>query len=368
MSVKGELKTHRDWIESPKDLNYRKLGGLNYSMIVKYDKSPADFVDEFILGNPRKDDSDTVATIIGNIVDDILFTHRGSVADFDSAFDDRYALYSGGEVGSGQVFQLADELFEISKREPDASFESRFLQAFETLQRRQKYKKKTLEYAMKDFEDNAVEYFQTKMENQGKIVVSVGLLGKSQRIAIEAMEHPFTKDLLNFDVGDEEFERLTKFPITFTYEEEGVGKIEGKCEVDMLDVDHKKKMIFPYDGKTTYDNTQFPYNYLKNSYYIQQAWYTKGIKAWAKDNGMEGYVIAPYEFIVADSAGWRWPLRYKLNDQHLMQGIAGFVIGGRVYKGISELVSDIIWSAESGNWGVRRSDFLKKGIINLPNF
>lgn len=366
MSVKGELKTQREFVSTP-NLNYRKLGGLNYSMICKYEKSPADFVDEFILGNPR-DGDDTLATKIGNIVDDIIFTHRGNMDDFDNAFDGRYALYTGVDTGTKQVFLLADELLKVTKREPDASFASRFQNAFEAAQRAGKYKGKTLEFALDDFEKVAMEYFTTNLENMNKIVVSVGILTKAQGIATRAMEDDFTKNVFDFNKGDEDHEKLTKFPITFTYSIESLGKIEGKCEVDMMDIDHKRKIIFPYDGKTTYDNTQFPYNYLKNSYYIQQAWYTMGIKHWAAENGMGDYTIAPYEFIVIDSAGWRKPLRYKLSDFHLIQGIAGFTIGGRVYKGITELVGDIIWSSETGNWGVRRTDFLRKGIINLPNF
>jgi len=361
MMVKGKIKENRD-IEVP-DVNYRALKALNYSMIAKYETSPADFVKEFILGEPA-DEEDSTALIMGNVIDDILLTYKGSIVDFESNFDAKYALYTG-EVGTKQVFILADELFSVTKRYPDEDFSNRFRMAFENVQKKSKYKGKKVEFALDDFEANAADYFDTKIKNIGKIVVSEGILEKSTKIAKATMLDAFTMGIYDFGVNSNDYTKLAKLPITFKFTCSN-GEIEGKCEVDMLDVDYVNKEIIPRDTKSTYDNTLFPYNYLKNRYYLQAGWYTLGIICWAKENGLDDYKIRPFEFNVLDtSKGGRRPLIYRLDPQHIKQAWEGFTKGDRKFKGINELVGDIVWSNETGEWGISKKAFDANGVINL---
>lgn len=359
--VKGQIKENRDIVVA--DVNYRQIKALNYSMIVKYEKSPSDFVREFIMGE-EVESEDTAATLVGNVIDDILLTYQGNYDDFESNFDSRYALYSG-KVGSGQVFLLADELFSLHKRMPDEDFADRFRMAFDNIQKKDKYKGKKVEAALKDFEDNALDYYKTKVDNIGKMVVSIGLLEKARKIAENSLTDPYTKDIYDFNISSDNYQRLAKIPITFKFK--GVdGEIEGKCEVDQMDVDYTKKLIIPRDTKSTYDNTLFPYNYLKNKYYIQAGWYTLGIMQWAEEEGLKDFFIKPYEFVTLDTSnGNRRPLRYQLDATHIDQAWKGFKINGRSYRGINELVGDIIWSNERCEWGTTKQAFLNNGVIKM---
>lgn len=365
MAIKGPMKQQSQELEVP-DVNYRALKALNYSMIVEFEKSPASFVQQFILGQEKEDDEDTSATILGNVIDDLLLTYKGDFDAFDSNFDKTYALYTGVDVGTKQVFILADELFRLTKKHPDETFAQRMAWAFDSVQKKGKYKGKKLEVAMQDFDDNATGYFQVKIDNIGKIVVSEGLLEKGKKIASLTLNDDFTKKIYDFsNEHDEEYIKMAKVPITFKYQNDD-GEMEGKCEVDHMDIDYKNKMIFPMDTKSTYDNTLFPYNYRKNRYYIQNAWYSKGIRHWAHENGMDGFTIAPYQFIVTDTSyARRRPLIYNTSVEMLRKAENGWEQDGRWWKGMLELVNDIIWSNEKGEWGVSKAAFLNNGIINL---
>lgn len=376
MPATGE-KIERKPIETPQ-VGYRKISGLNYSMIKLFEKSSIDFFEQFILGN-KTEDEDTSATLLGNIVDDIILTHQGDVEAFEQAFDENYALFDG-EVSTAQAFVLANELFRITKQHTDEqgllhrSFVDNFEETLRNVQEQGKYKGKTITQALEDFKkvqksgSSGESYFQAKLDAIGKKVVSVGIKAKGLQIASNALTDPFISHYFDFSHNNENIEILTKFPITFTYKGEN-GEIEGKVEVDELIINHLEKTIQPIDLKTTYDNGQFPYMYLKNRYYLQAGWYTEAIEQWKTENNMEDYKVLPYKFIVLDTSNNnRRPLVYELDNQHTKQNYIGFYIGNHYYKGIRELVEAIIWANSNGIWNVSKEAYESDGIIKMPAF
>lgn len=375
MGAKGEVK--REKIVTP-EVEYRKIEALNYSSIVTFDKSPVKFYEEFILGLP-KEDEDTSASLLGNLIDDILLTAKGDTTEFEQIFSDRYALLTGEPSSSAQGFMLADELFKITKRtiidgEITEEFEPRFREAFDNVQRAGKYKGKTVEWAIEDFNTknktgmSPAEYFKSKIDNIGKLVVSEGLKLRALEISSYLLQDDFTKSLLDLTNEVEGIEKLPKFPIDFIYKGEN-GSIKGKCEVDLLIVDHNKKSVFPYDLKSTYDNTIFPFNYIKKKYYIQAGWYSIGVTSFMMNNGLKDYKLEPYQFISADtSKNNRRPLIYRLNEQHLNDAWEGFSINSSKFRGIKELVDNIIWANESKVWNISKTAYEQNGIIALENY
>lgn len=362
------------------DVQYRTLSNLNYSSIVKFEKSPAEFVEEFLMGI-QKIDEDTSSSLIGTLCDDMILSYKGNMAEFEGEFDDNYALMTG-EKSSAQAFMLSDVLYGLTIRdlngeangEEDAGFVERFKEAFDICQGENKFKGKTWEKAMELWREtdksgnNAQTYFKTKIEAIGKKVVSLGLVDKSQQIVSNALSDDFTMDLFNFQKKDKNTEKLPKFPITFTYKS-GEGEIEGKAEIDLLIINHLDKTIQPWDLKCVYDNTLFPYSYLKNRYYIQAIWYTIAITAWAIENEYKDYNMLPFKFAVLDtSKNNRRPLKYKLKESHLQQGFDGFEKGGRTYKGVKPLVDAILWAKKNNVWNTTREAFENVGEVELEEF
>lgn len=335
---------------------YRKLAGLNYSSIKVFDTDPMKFYQEFILGNVR-DEKSSYSLTIGDLVDFYLITCSGDENLFNIEFDKYFAMYEGVK-SSAQAFLLADELFALTKRDMEdgviiTPFENRFKEAFDNLQTQGKYKGKTWEKGLEDFTKVAKDYFEKLVENINKKTVSLTDVEKAKSIVHVLINDDFTRDIFNNPAI------VRKQILEFKYK-----GMACKAEVDFMIVDDVNKIIQPYDLKTTYDNEEFEYGYLKNGYYLQQAFYTIGLQEVFPD-----YEILPFKFVVADtSANNRRPLVYELSRPHLQQGLKGFVANTYKYRGIEELVDAICWADETGRWNVSKVNFENNGKIQLKNY
>ena len=230
--IKGNVIKERDTIIRP-TVNYRQLPALNCSMIKLFDTDPVKFFEQFKMGKKRKETKST-STAIGDIVDFYLLDCRGNEQEFDDRFDEKFSLFE--EVkGTGQVYYLADELFEITQKyvndegEITVSFETRFTEAFNKIKAAGKYSGKTEDKVLEDFNNNGYDYFKCLIDNVGKVVIDVSLLDKSKKVAQLLMNDPFTEDV--FQENDDE-EYFPKFPIEWKYIKDGKETI-CKSEIDI---------------------------------------------------------------------------------------------------------------------------------------
>ncbi len=364
--IKGKKLDSRVQIDKP-DVNYRKIDALNQSMIGLFDTDPIKFYEEFKLGKRRKQKKST-ALMIGDLVDFYLLECEGNDEVFESRFDEKFALFTEAK-GTGQVFVLADYLFEITENCTDetgkiiCSFDDRFDMACKKIQGDGKYKGKSNEQILEDFLKNGEVYFETLMDNLGKVVVDISLVDKAKRVGQAILTDDFTKDIFTHDPNIEVFPH---FPIQWKYKLKDNKYIECKAEVDRLEVDHSKKIIQPDDLKTTYDNESFDIMYVKNSYYLQNAFYTVAVRNWANENGFADYKVLPMRFIVGDtSVNNRRPLVYTTSEKDIEAGLHGFWINGILYRGVHQLIDEIVWCEENGIWNCSRDTFFKKGRLNL---
>lgn len=363
--IKGKQKQPAAFVEKS-IVNYRKLDALNQSMLKVFDNDPIKFYNQFKLGKVPRDKKNT-ALIIGDLVDFFVLGCKGNETEFNDRFDEKFALFNGVR-GSGQVFELVDALFEETencineKGEVTCSFETRFNAAMSRVRADGKYKKKDDDYILKDFSENGEGYFDILMENIGKVVVDVSLMDKARIVGNKLLNDPFTASLFRHDEKD----YFTHFPIEWRYELGNAKSILCKSEVDMLIIDHEDRSIQPMDLKTTYDNESFDYMYLKNSYYLQNAFYDKAVKEWAKENDMASFTVLPMMFVVGDtSSNNRRPLIYTTSSQDVVNGMFGFDYRGSHYRGVHELVMDIAWAEENDIWNCSREAFNNKGKMAL---
>lgn len=364
--IKGQqMKEKPNIIRS--DVKYRDLPSLNCSMLKLFDSDPVRFFEQFKMGKKIKEKK-TASLSIGDIVDFYILDCRGNEEEFDNRFDEKFCLYEEAR-GTAQVYQLADELFQITQKhvndkgEVTTSFATRFTEAFNRMQAAGKYSGKTEEKALEDFNKSGLNYFTFLMESEGKTVVDVSLLDRAKIVAKNLLEDSFTKDLWQEDDNEEYF---PKFPIEWEYTTKSGKKVACKSELDILKIDHKRKMIYPKDLKTTYDNEGFEYNYLKYRYDLQAAFYHCAVRDWANKEGMEAYGIAPMEFIVGDTSyNNRRPVRYQTTTEDLFASMNGFSINGHHYKGVSELMEELEWAENTDNWNVSKMVYENNGKIKL---
>lgn len=363
--IKGNVAKERDTILRP-NVNYRKLSALNASMLKLFDSDPVKFFEQFKMGKKRKDNK-SPSVIMGDIVDFYLLDCKGNEEEFDERFEEKFSLFEGVR-GSGQVFHLADELFEITQQyvndegEVTVSFDTRFTEAFNKVKAAGKYSGKTEDKALEDFNKNGYDYFKCLLDNIGKVVVDVSLLDKSKRIATLLMNDPFTKDVFK-DNDDEEY--FPKFPIEWEYVTKQGVKTLCKSELDIIRINHTKKTIYLQDLKTCFDNESFEYGYLKYRYDIQAAFYYLAIQYWAKQEGMTDYTIIPMEFIVGDtSSNNRRPVRYQTTLEDLKASLEGFKINNS-YKGVTQIMEEIAWAESTDNWNISKTAYENDGIMKL---
>lgn len=341
---------------------YRSLEGLNQSMLKIFDSDPIKFYREFVLKEIKEDNS-SPAMLLGDLVDFYLLECRGNSVEFDSRFDEKYVLFNGNR-SSSQVFDLADELFKVTKLnmteegEIVTQFETRFKEAFVNIQANGKYKGKTWEKGLEDFTANGMDYFQSLMKSIGKKVVDLGLIERAKVITEQLLTDDFTKDIFNNE------ELVTKQIIEFEWH-----GFKCKSEVDCFLINHENKTIQPFDLKITWDNESFDYMYIKNSYYLQQAFYDCALEEYCIQNNISDYTILPFCFIVGDSSkNSRRPLVYKLTAKHTEQGYNGFTFNNRYYRGINELIKAIEWANFNQIWNCSKENFENNGIVELQEF
>lgn len=367
--IKGKATTSiRESVEDCR-VDYRKIDALNVSSIKCYDTDPVKFYKEFILKQKRKDKK-TVATIIGDLADFYLLDCRGCEEEFQNRFDEKFALYEGAK-GTGQVFILADELFEITqnscntKGEVVVSFEDRFKEAYQKIQNLGKYKGKSVEAVMDDFDKNGKDYFQLLLDNSCKTVVEVSLVDKSRKVADQLMQDEFTQCLFTECEG---LEYYPKFAIEWVYTTSSGKNIKCKSEIDLMAIDHNQSIIYLKDLKTTYDNENFEYTYLKYRYDLQAAFYYLAVQYWAKEEGLDSYSVKPMEFIVGDtSSNNRRPVCFQTVQEDLDKSMDGFTIRGVYYKGLRQLIEEISWAEDNGIWNCSKQvvDNMGKMKLNL---
>lgn len=364
--IKGKQIQPKAFNDKP-DINYRKLDALNQSMLKLFDNDPIKFFEEFKLGKKRKEKKN-VALTIGDLVDFYLLECKGDEKEFEARFEEKFVLYDGVK-GTGQVFLLADILYEETEAcmneagEITCSFETRFAEAIRRIRIEEKYKGKDDEKILEDFVKNGKDYFDSRMKSIGKTIVDVPIMDKAKLVAEKLKKDEFTRDIFAC-YEDREF--FTHYPIEFSYKLDEDRFIACKAELDMLLIDHDKKVIQPMDLKTTYDNESFDMMYIKNSYYLQNAFYVTAVKAWAKVNDMGSYHVNPMSFIVGDtSANNRRPLVYHASGKDLYSGLKGFKLRGVSYRGIEKLINDIAWAEENNEWSCSREAFNNKGQMTL---
>lgn len=374
--IKGKQIEQRVSIDRP-TVNYRKIDALNQSMIKLFDSDPVKFFEQFKLGKPRKDKKNTALTI-GNLVDFYLLECNANEDEFHNRFDEKFALFKGNK-GSGQVFILVDALFEETEGSINeegivtTSFMDRFTDAFNRVigikdgEGNQKYfKGKTIEKALEIFEKDGKEYFDTLMSNVGKTVVDTSLVDKAKIVANGILTDSFTRDL--FYINDD-IQVLPHFPIEWKYYigEKNNKFIRCKSEIDRLEINHANKTIQIDDLKTTYDNESFDYMYIKNSYYIQSAFYYLAV-TFFRDNesDLKDYKILPMRFIVGDtSSNNRRPVIFTTSIEDFKRGCEGFTLRGTYHRGIFELVDAITWAEENDIWNCSKEVVEANGKIKL---
>ena len=340
---------------------YRKIDALSASDIKLFAKDRISFYHQKVLGEKRKEKTSDSLTL-GTLIDYCLSDCKGSWQEFEQNFDNKFILLSV-KKGTGQLFLLADLLYEYTLRDMDeegnitSSFSIRFEEAFNKLQEQDKFKGKKVEWALEQFKNSEAEtYFSENLKSIDKLAVDSWMLDKCKFIVENVLNDDNIKHLFE---EKENVDNLGKYVVEWEYK-----GLKAKSELDNLTIDHNTKEIIITEVKSTWDSEDFERTYLKLRYDLAAIYYYKAIQYAFED--LQDYTIK-FQFLVVDTSpqGLR-PLIYKVSNIDLSNAEFGFKTkSGYYYKGLDELVDEILWCQETQNWNISEKAFENNGILNL---
>jgi hypothetical protein len=343
------------------NIPYRKIDALSASDIKLFAKDRMKFYYQKVLGEKRKEiTSDSI--VLGSLIDYCLSDCKGSWQEFEQNFDDKFILLSV-KKGSGQLFLLTDLLYEFTLRDMDeegnitSSFSNRFEEAFDSLQKEDKFKGKKVEWALEQFKDSDAEiYFSENLKAINKLAVDEWMLSKCKSIVENVLIDENVKHLFE---EKENVNNLGKYIVEWEYK-----GLKAKSELDNLTIDHNTKEIIITEIKSTWDLEDFERTYLKLRYDLASIYYYKAIQYTFKE--LQDYTIK-FQFLVIDTSPQGLnPLIYKVSLKDLDKAEFGFKTkSGYYYKGLNELVDEILWCQETQNWRISKLAFENNGILNL---
>jgi len=344
--------------------NYRKIDALSASDIKLFDKNRFDFYRYKVLGEKRKDRASDSITL-GSIIDFALSDCLGNWNEFEAKFDEKFILLSI-KKGTGQMFQLADLIYEYTIRDTDAEgnvsgeFTDRFEQAFVKLQAEDKFKGKTLEWALSQFKDDVAVYFNECLLSIDKMPVDPWMLERA-RVIIE-------NTILDEHVGylfqnRKDIENLGKTVIEWEYD-----GLKAKSELDNLSINHGTKEVIITEIKSNWEIEEFQRTYLKLRYDLAACYYDLAVQRWIENerDDLSEYGIK-FQFLTVDTSPQNLrPIIYTLSQQDLTFAYSGFTTqAGYRYKGLKELVDEIKWCQKTGNWLISKEAFNNKSVLPL---
>lgn len=342
---------------------YRKEKRLSYSGIKAFADNRMKYYKNYEAGYVYEDE-DSDAMTLGSVVDCLELEPE----DFSNRFVVATVKKPGGQMGdfTDRLFKRTKECLSVDGI-VTRSMNSLMREAYEDVAfdrngERIAFKRKTFEQVVEEFANGeGVEFHNQQRSTLEKTLIDPGDEEQANKVLTLARNHRNTKALLNLKTGDK-YQVINQLKMMF-----GMYGMKTKSMIDKVIINHERKIIQPFDLKTTYAPEQFMYNYLRYRYYIQASVYNEGLKWWALED-MEEYEIKPMKFIVLDSNAVLDPIIHSCTVDNLIQAKEGFTDRGKMYKGVEDLCGDILWHRENDIWTASRENYTANGICAIKIF
>lgn len=343
---------------------YRKEKRLSYSAMKVFADNRMKYYKNYEAGYIfEQEDSD--ALTIGLVADCLELEPE----DFGNRF-----VVATVEKPGGQMGEFTDKLFKRLKEcisidgVVTRSMNSLMREAYEDVAfdrngLRIAFKRKSFEQVVEEFANGAgVEFHNQQRSTLEKVLISPSDEEQAVKVLELARNHRNTKALLALRTGGK-YQVINQLKMMFM-----LRGMKTKGMIDKVIIDHERKIIQPFDMKTTYSVETFMYNYLKYRYYIQAYIYHIGLHNWLQENELRGYEIKPMKFIVLDSNAVMDPIIHTSTMDNLYQARDGFTDRGKYYRGVLELCDDLVWHRDNDIWTASRENYEKKGICGIKIF
>jgi len=213
------------------------------------------------------------------------------------------------------------------------------------------------ETRLKTFDvDEFWNYIEAKREANGKTVFSPKTLDDANTAIAILKTHEKTSHLFKESDDIEHIDQLKLCTI--------IDDMEVKGMLDKVILNHKEKIITPYDLKATdVKQRSFPYIFNKMKYYLQSSLYHRMIVDWAKEYYPD-YTVEEFKFIVYSRAD-RYPFVWVVSDSVLNNGFYGYTdYKEKKIKGVVELLTEYYYYMNSENFIIEK-EFVENSQLYL---
>lgn len=330
---------------------YRAIPMLSASDLRQFTTDRKKFYKEKVLGEKREEEYNK-SILIGSICHCLLLE--------PDEFDKRYLLSTCETPPTGMVLTFTESLYRqtMAHMDEDGNVTVDFSEMLQIAHIESGFKI-SLEAATKKFNETGLDYYKQLVaaKKDGLEICCLDDINIATKIVKMVKEDEFVgKYFTNTDYCELKAEGFL------------VDGVEMKCMFDKIIPDHEHETIQFIDPKIVFDNQNFYREYfLKKRADIQGYIYYQGLRSGKINLGFDysNYIILPPIFIAVDSGCHYKPVQYRMSPLSLENAYEGFVENGREYKGVKEIMEELQWSKETGNWFITKKVYENQGIVNL---
>lgn len=347
--IKGTAKT---------EAQYRAVVMDSSSSLKDFSTDRKKYYKKYFLGE-KVEDKDSSAANMGRIVETLLMEPH--------LFDDKFYMSSCTSTPTGLMLDFVEALYRHTRDATDEFgvitrvFTDILQDAYKDSGFKIKYEAVVTKFIGSDAEIYYNEIRQVRSKNL--TVVNTMEISIAEKIVEQLRINSTTAPIVNLT-------NSSRYQIIDQMQVEGY-EVDGHLFKSMLDkviIDHKEKVVIPYDLKCTWSVENFYEEYyLYRRAYIQAYLYYYAMLHIVSDPESEcyGYRVEYLKFIVCDSTNYYRPLIYTLDMDDMMDAYKGFVHKGRTYPGVGELIAALKWCRETNTWNISHKNYLSNGIVNI---
>lgn len=274
---------------------YRASNALSYSILARYHREGFNGLDKLF------DRIESPSLLFGSMVDSLI---TGGQEEFDRLFV--VAEFPNIPDSQSNIVKYLFELCSESCPTLNDISDEKIIAAAEVFEFQKNWKPETRAKVLKE---NGKEYYNLLHLCTDKTLVST----KDYRDAEECvyiLKTGETKKLFEPNIEGDSIERFYQLKFKGTY-----NNINLRCMADLIIVDHERKIVHPYDLKTSFKKEwDFYHSFIQWGYWIQAQLYWYIIRQnMDNDPIFKDYELDDYQFVVI-SNGSRIPLIWTYED------------------------------------------------------
>lgn len=300
---------------------YRADRAYSYSTIAKFEREGFNNLDKLF------DKVESPSLTFGSVIDCLM-------TDTQEDFDRRFFVADFPELPDSQK-KMVDYLWQWNHEKYSSLVDipnKDVIEVSEFLNFQLNWKPETRAKVIKE---NGEEYYDLLTLAEGKTVISQSLYDNALACVdslrtSEATRFYFEKD----NPFNKDIERL--YQLKFKGEYDGIPL---RCMMDLAAVNHKDKIIYPCDLKTSsHKEWDFPKSFIDWNYMIQAQLYAEILKQnLDKDDYFRDFKIAPYRFIVIN----RYSLTPLVWEFEQTFSRVGCNLGDQEFRGWRDIVKEL---------------------------